>query len=102
MLHFRFSKTNQLRSLVKLLLIFLSIHFLSSPLLGQETGILFRHQTSTGIKWKTFGNEKIQPKYKGEIVDGTPHGFGFQTFKNGDKYFGEHKFGLPNGQGRSI
>mgnify|MGYP000527552126 CR=1 FL=1 len=31
-----------------------------------------------------------------------PNGFGFQTYKNGNKYFGEHKNGFPNGQGRSI
>jgi len=87
---------------MKHLLIILSFLLLSSPLFGQETGVLYQYKTSSGIKWKTFGNEKVQPKYKGEITNGKPNGFGFQTYKNGNKYFGEHKNGLPNGQGRSI
>ena len=87
---------------MKHLLIILSFLLLSSPLFGQEAGVLYQYKTSSGIKWKTFGNEKVQPKYKGEIKNGEPNGFGFQTYKNGNKYFGGHKNGLPNGQGRSI
>ena len=77
---------------MKHLLILLSILLLSSPLFGQETGVLYLYETSSGKKWKTFGDGKVQPKYKGEIKNGKPNGFGFQTYKNG----------LPNGQGRSI
>ena len=87
---------------MKHLLILLSILLLSSPVIGQETGVLYLYETSSGKKWKTFGDGKVQPKYKGEIKNGKPNGFGFQTYKNGNKYFGEHKNGLPNGQGRSI
>ena len=87
---------------MKHLLILLSILLLSSPLFGQETGVLYLYETSSGKKWKTFGDGKVQPKYKGEKKNGKPNGFGFQTYKNGNKYFGEHKNGLPNGQGRSI
>jgi len=87
---------------MKHLLIILSILLLSSPVIGQETGVLYLYETSSGKKWKTFGDGKVQPKYKGEIKNGKPNGFGFQTYKNGNKYFGEHKNGLPNGQGRSI
>ena len=43
---------------------------LSSPVIGQETGVLYQYETSTGIKWKTFGDGKVQPKYKGEIQNG--------------------------------
>ena len=39
-------------------------------MIGQETGVLYQYETSTGIKWKTFGNEKVQPKYEGEIKTG--------------------------------
>ena len=85
-----------------LLILLISILLLSSPVIGQETGVLYQYKTSSGIKWKTFGNEKVQQKYKGEITNGKPNGFGFQTYKNGNKYFGEHKNGLPNGQGKSI
>ena len=87
---------------MKHLLILLSILLLSSPVIGQETGVLYLYETSSGKKWKTFGDGKVQPKYKGEIKNGKPNGFGFQTYKNGNKYFGEHKNGLPNGQGKSI
>jgi len=87
---------------MKHLLIILSILLLSSPLFGQETGVLYQYETSSGLVWKTFGDGKVQPKYKGEIKNGKPNGFGFQTYKNGNKYFGGHKNGLPNGQGRSI
>ena len=87
---------------VKHLLILLSFLLLSFLLFGQETGVLYLYETSSGKKWETFGNSKVQPKYKGEIKNGKPNGFGFQTYKNGNKYFGEHKNGLPNGQGRSI
>ena len=85
-----------------LLILLISILLLSSPLFGQETGVLYLYETSSGKKWKTFGDGKVQPKYKGEIKNGKPNGFGFQTYKNGNKYFGEHKNGFPNGQGRSI
>ena len=83
-------------------LLTLSLLLLTSSLFGQETGVLYQYETSSGLVWKTFGDGKVQPKYKGEIKNGKPNGFGFQTYKNGNKYFGEHKNGLPNGQGRSI
>ena len=75
---------------MKHLLIILSILLLSSPVIGQETGVLYLYETSSGKKWETFGDGKVQPKYKGEIKNGKPNGFGFQTYKNGNKYFGEH------------
>ena len=55
---------------MKHLLIILSFILLSSPVIGQETGVLYQYETSTGIKWKTFGDGKVQPKYKGEIKNG--------------------------------
>ena len=87
---------------MKHLLILISILLFSSPVIGQETGVLYLYETSSGKKWKNFGDGKVQPKYKGEIKNGKPNGFGYQTYKNGNKYFGEHKNGLPNGEGRSI
>ena len=50
--------------------ILLSILLLSSPVIGQETGVLYQYETSSGIKWKTFGNEKVQPKYDGKKKTG--------------------------------
>ena len=55
---------------MKHLLIILSILLLSSPVIGQETGVLYLYESSSGIQWKTFGNEKVQPKYEGEIKNG--------------------------------
>ena len=58
---------------MKHLLIILSLFLLlSSPVVGQETGVLYQYKTSSGIKWKTFGNEKVQPKYEGKITNMKP------------------------------
>jgi len=70
---------------MKHLLILLSILLLSSPLLGQETGVLYQNKTSSGIKRKTFGNEKVQPKYEGEIKNGKMDGLGVLTYPYGEK-----------------
>ena len=53
-------------------------------MIGQETGVLYQYETSFGIKWKAFGDGKVQPKYKGEIKNGDMwfilHGLGVITF----------------------
>jgi len=79
---------------VKHLLILISFLLLSSPVIGHETGVLYQYETSTGIKWKTFGNEKLQPKYEGEIKNGEMDGLGFMTYPYGEKsVVGEWKNG---------
>jgi len=55
-----------------LLILHISILLLSSPVIGQETGVLYQYETSSGLVWKTFGNEKLQPIYEGEITNGNP------------------------------
>ena len=45
----------------------LSLLLLTTPLFGQETGVLYQYETSSGIKWKTFGDGTVQPKYEGKI-----------------------------------
>ena len=74
---------------MKHLLILLSILLLSSPVIGQETGVLYQYETSSGIQWKTFGEGKVQPIYKGEIKNGDMrfilHGLGVITFPYGEK-----------------
>ena len=84
---------------MKHLLILLSFLLLSSPLFGQETGVLYLYETSSGKKWKTFGDGKVQPKYKGDIKNGKPNGQGTLTLPNGFNYVGEWKDGKKNGQG---
>ena len=77
--------------------IILSIYlliFLSFPLFGQEPGILYGYNTSSGIKWKTFGNAKVQPKYEGEISTGKMNGLGVLTYPfDGKSVVGEWKAG---------
>ena len=94
------------------LIILISLLLLTSPVIGQETGVLYLYETSNGIKWKTFGNEKLQPKYEGEIKNGEMDGLGFMTYpygeksvvgewKNGKEWNTKHtkKDGKRNGQG---
>jgi len=78
-----------------LLILLISILLLSSPLFGQETGVLYQHESSSGIKWKTFGNGKVQPKYEGEVSAGIPEGFGILSypFTDGKSVVGEWKDG---------
>ena len=87
---------------MKHLLIILSLLLLSSPVIGQETGVLYLYETSSGLVWKTFGDDKVQPKYKGEIKNGKPEGFGNLTSSDGEKYVGEWKDGKKYGQGTYI
>jgi len=70
---------------VKHLLILLSILLLSSPVIGQETGVLYLWENGT--------------KYMGEWKDGKRHGQGNMTYHDGRKYVGEWKDGERNGQG---
>ena len=55
-----------------LFIILISILLLSSPVIGEETGVLYQYESSSGIQWKTFGNEKVQPKYEGKITNMKP------------------------------
>ena len=66
-------------------LLLLSLLLLNSPLFGQETGVLYQYETSTGIKWKTFGDGKVQPNYKGEIKKGKMDGLGVLTYPYDEK-----------------
>ena len=67
---------------------------ISTPLFGQETGVLYQYETSSGIKWKTFGDGKVQPKYEGEIKNGKMDGLGVLIYPyNGKSVVGEWKDG---------
>jgi len=77
-----------------LLLILISFILLSSPVIGQETGVLYLYESSSGFVLKSFGDGKVQPKYKGEITNGRPNGFGVLTYPYGEKsVVGEWKNG---------
>jgi hypothetical protein len=77
-----------------LLIILISFVLLSTPVISQETGVLYQYETSSGFVFKSFGEGKIQPKYKGEITNGEPNGFGVLTYPYGEKsVVGEWKNG---------
>ena len=77
-----------------LLIIILSFLLLSSSVIGQETGVLYQYESSSGFVSKSFGDGKVQPKYKGEITNGKPNGFGVFTYPYGEKsVVGEWKNG---------
>ena len=84
---------------MKHLLIILSILLLSSPVIGEETGVLYQYETSSGLVWKSVGSEKLQPKYEGQVENGIPNGQGTVTSSDGSKYVGEYRDGNWNGQG---
>jgi hypothetical protein len=46
-----------------------------------------------------FGEKDNHPKYKGEVKNGVPNGFGFLIRTYGGKYIGEWKDGKINGKG---
>jgi hypothetical protein len=78
-----------------LLIILISILLLSSSVIGNnhKGETLYFWKTSLGLSWKGFGNKKIHPKYKGDVVSGKPNGLGILTYPWGTKYVGEWKDG---------
>ena len=51
----------------------------------QGTEFLYQYETSYGLIFKSFGDGKVQPKYKGEITNGKPNGFGVLIYPYGGK-----------------
>ncbi len=80
-------------------ILFCTLLLQASLLFSQETDVLYQFKTSSGKQWKTFGNAKIQPIYKGETKNGVPNGQGIFTYPDGRKYFGQWKDGELNGHG---
>ena len=95
MVYFDLSLNNQLGNPMKQIFLLLPILLLTSPLFGQETGVLYQYKNSSGFVWKTFGKAKVQPKYEGEVSNGTPEGFGVLSypFTDGKGVVGEWKVG---------
>ena len=48
---------------MKYLLIIFSILLLSSPVIGQETGVLYRLWDGKIVVWKTFGDDDVNKKW---------------------------------------
>jgi len=53
--------------------------------LERKLEFLYQYETSSGLIFKSFGDGKVQPKYKGEITNGKPNGFGVLTYPYGEK-----------------
>jgi len=83
---------------VKHILIFLSLLILTSPLVAQETGILYLKKVNGKFGWFESGNDKKYWKYIGEIKKGKPNGTGVLSHTFG-KYSGEVNNGVVHGQG---
>ena len=98
MVYYAFSYNHQFGTQVKHILLLLSLLLLSSILFGQETGVLYLYETSSGFVWKSFGDKDAKLKYKGQVENGEPNGQGEYTYSDGDKYEGEWK----NGKGWNI
>ena len=88
---------------MKHILIILSILLLSSPLFGQETGVLFLREVNDKWGWFEVHDVKIwirifwkmftNGKYVGEIENEEPNGQGTLIYSSGIKYVGEWKDG---------
>ena len=80
-----------------ILIIIISLLLFTFTLFGQskEVGVLYQYKNSSGFVWKTFGKDKVQPKYEGEVSNGTPEGFGVLSypFYDGKSVVGEWKVG---------
>jgi len=88
------SKVNQ----VKHILILLSLLILTSPLVAQETGVLYFKKVKGKYGWFKNGNDKKDWIYVGEIKNGKRNGTGVLGSTFG-KYSGEIKNGMKHGQG---
>ena len=86
------------------LTLFLLLFFF--PVFGHDIGEhqLYEWETKSGIKWKTFGDEKFHRKYKGEIKDGKPNGVGILIEKGTNQYvyIGEWLNGMFHGKGKEL
>ena len=93
---------------MKYLLIIFSFLLLSSLLTSCEKNeeTLYKWKTSSGWEWKTMGDKNNNIYYQGEVKkeyilfgDYILEGLGSKTYPDGDKYVGDWKDGVRNGQG---
>jgi hypothetical protein len=83
---------------MKHILLLLYFFFLTSPLLAQETGVLYLTKVNGKFGWFKNSNDIKAWKYEGEITNGKPNGSGVLKYTFAT-YSGEVKNGLRHGQG---
>ena len=59
-----------------------------------------KNPTNSHTKWFSYGNDTTDQKYIGDMKNGLPDGQGSHTFPNGDKYIGEFRNGKKHGYGK--
>ena len=81
-------------------LLLISLILLASTLFFQEIGVLYRFSADNKIhEWKHFGNQEKDPKFMGEINDGSPDGYGIEINPDGFIYKGKFREGKWDGKG---
>ena len=81
-------------------LLLISLILLASTLFFQEIGVLYRFTAVDKIhEWKHFGNQDKNPKFMGEINDGSPDGYGIEINPEGFIYKGKFREGKWDGKG---
>jgi hypothetical protein len=81
-----------------IILLLLYFFFITSPLLAQETGVLYLTKVNGKFGWFENSNDIKAWKYEGEIKNGKPNGTGVLEY-NLATYYGEVKNGMLHGQG---
>ena len=84
-----------------LLIIFISLLLLSSPVFGDnhKGETLYGWGKCCDYVWKGFGDKETHSKYTGDVKNGKPNGFGILIDPDGIKYVGEWIHRWKNGQG---
>ena len=88
-----------------LVFIFLSFLIFNPSISAQsgDTGVLSYREENARWGWYEYGNEEMDGKYVGEIVNMKPNGSGIYIYGKGkwegDKYEGQWKDGEFHGQG---
>ena len=81
-----------------LLIILISILFLSSPVIGDnhKGETLYRWGECCDWVWKGFGDKEIQPKYQGDVENGKPNGLGIMISPVGESVEVKYKSKYPD------
>ena len=60
----------------------------------EKPGVLYLYESYSGFVLKSFGDAKVQPRYKGDIKNGKPNGEGTETSPEGNRFVGYYTNGI--------